>query len=87
MTTADRISKSWAIRRQLVQGILDQGEQLINAMMLVPETGEGLTFERWKRIVEQQLDVARRNYGNGEPLLSEQEIITLASILNPRRGW
>ena len=87
MTTASRISKSWNIRRQLVEGVLQQGDLLIDAMVLVPETSEGLTFERWKGIVEQELDRARANYGNGEPLLTEQEVVTLASILNPRRGW
>ena len=87
MTTADRIAKSWNIRRQLVNGILQQGDRLIDAMVLVPETSEGLTFERWKGIVEQELSSACANYGNGEPLLSEQEVITLAMILNPRRGW
>ena len=87
MTTPDRIGKSWAVRRELVQGILERGDTLIEALKLVPETGEGLTFERWKAVVLEEVEKARRLYGNGEPLLTEQEIVALASFLNPRRGW
>ena len=54
---------------------------------MIPETSEGLTFDRWKAVVEAEVEEARRMYGNGEPLLTEQEIVSLASFLNPRRGW
>ena len=87
MTTSERIRKSWRVRRELVQGILDRGDTLIAALELVPETSEGLTFERWKAVVMEEVEEARRLYGNGEPLLTEQEIVALASFLNPRRGW
>ena len=87
MTTSDRIRKSWRIRRELVQEILEHGDTLVAALELVPETGEGLTFERWKTIVMEEVEKARQLYGNGEPLLTEQEIVALASFLNPRRGW
>ena len=87
MTTSDRIRKSWNVRREMVQGILDRGDTLIEALELVPETSEGLTFERWKTVVMQEVEKARGLYGNGEPLLTDQEIVALASFLNPRRGW
>ena len=35
----------------------------------------------------EEVEGARQMYGNGEPLLTEQEITALASFLNPRRGW
>ena len=87
MTTSERIKKSWDVRRALVLGILDRGDTLIAALELVPETGEGLTFDRWKAVVMEEVEGARQMYGNGEPLLTEQEITALASFLNPRRGW
>lgn len=87
MDTAERIRKSWNTRRELVQGVLDRGDTLVAALVLVPETGEGLTSARWKEIVASEVEKARNRYGNGEPLLTEEEITALASFLNPRRGW
>ncbi|MDE2990062.1 MAG: hypothetical protein OXU21_03205 [Chloroflexota bacterium] len=54
MTTADRISKSWNVRRELVRGILAQGDRLIDAMTLVPETSEGtkVTMRNWGTAVQ-----------------------------------
>lgn len=87
MNTSDRIRKSWGIRRELVNGILERGDTLVAALRLVPETSEGLTFERWKTVVMEEVESARKRFGNGEPLLTEQEIIALASFLYPCRGW
>ena len=35
----------------------------------------------------QEVEAARWLYGNGEPLLTEQEIVALASFPFPCRGW
>ena len=87
MTTPERIQHSWNVRKKLIGGILERGDTLVAALKLVPETRDSLTFDKWKAIVARELDEAKRLYGNGEPLLSEQEITTLALILNPSRGW
>ena len=87
MDTVRRIQKSWNIRKGLLKGVIEQGEILIEALKLVPESGESITFERWKAIVAKELNEARGLYGNGEPLLSEQELTTLALIMYPVRGW
>ena len=87
MKTPDRIQKSWNIRKGLIQGILGRGEILVDSLKLIPETREALTFVRWKAIVAQELEEATRLYGNGEPLLSDSEMFTLAMITNPNRGW
>ena len=81
-----RIQKSWEVRRGLIDGILQRGETFVESLKLVPETRESLTFERWKQIVV-ELVAATELYGNGAPLLSEEELTTLASIMNPTRGW
>ena len=59
----------------------------MEAMKLAPDMGEALTFEKWREVVAQELEEARRLYGNGEPLLSEKELVTLAAITWPTRGW
>ena len=82
-----RIQNSWEMRRSLIDGILQRGETFVESLKLVPETRESLTFERWKQIVKGELSAAIEIYGNGEPLLSEEEITILASIMNPTRGW
>ena len=82
-----RIQKSWDVRRGLIDGILQRGETLVESLKLVPETRESLTFDRWKQIVEGELVAATELYGNGAPLLSEQELTTLAAITSPTRGW
>ncbi len=82
-----RIQKSWEVRRGLIDGILQRGETFVESLKLVPETRESLTFERWKQIVVVELVAATELYGNGAPLLSEEELTTLASIMNPTRGW
>ena len=82
-----RIQESWDVRRGLIDGILQRGETLVESLKLVPETRESLTFELWKKIVKGELSAAIEIYGNGEPLLSEEEITTLASIMSPTRGW
>ena len=88
MATPARIRESWNIRQGLIDGILNRGETLIESLELIPETRKSITFERWKEIVAKELEEATTLYGtNGEPLLSEQELVTLASITNPCRGW
>lgn len=87
MTDAERIQRSWDVRKGLIEGVLERGETLIESFKLAPEMGESLSFDAWKAIVEQELKEATDLYGNGEPLLSEQELLTLAAIMNPRRGW
>ena len=87
MDTAARIQKSWDVRRGLIDGILQRGDTLIESLKLVPETRESLTSDRWEQIVEGELAAATELYGNGAPLLSEQEMTTLALITNPTRGW
>ena len=87
MSTTARIQKSWDVRRVLIDGILQRGETLVESLKLVPETRDSLKFERWKQIVKGELSAAIEIYGNGEPLLSEEEITTLASIMSPTRGW
>ena len=87
MDTTARIQKSWDVRRGLIDGILERGETMVESLKLVPATRESLTFDRWKQIVARELVAATELYGNGEPLLSDQEITTLASITNPTRGW
>ena len=85
--TAARIQKSWDVRKGLIEGILDRGETLIESFKLAPEMGNALSFEQWKAIVAGELQAAKDLYGNGEPLLSEDELVTLALITNPKRGW
>ena len=85
--TAARIQKSWDVRRGLIDGILQRGETMVESLKLVPATRESLTFDLWKQIVAGELVAATKLYGNGEPLLSDQEITTLASITSPTRGW
>ena len=87
MDTTARIQKSWDVRRGLIDGIMQRGETLVESLKLVPETRESITFDRWKHIVEEELAAATELYGNGEPLLSEKELTTLASITSPTRGW
>ena len=87
MNTTARIQNSWDVRRSLIDGILQRGETLVESLKLVPEMRESLKFERWKQIVAGELAAATERYGNGEPLLSEPELTTLASIMNPTRGW
>ena len=87
METQARIQKSWDIRRHLINSILGHGDTLVRSLKLVPETRGELTFERWKAVVAEELKKATALYGNGEPLLSEQELIALAMITNPGRGW
>ena len=85
--TQERILKSWNVREELINSILNHGNTLVQSLKLVPETRSELTHERWKRIVAEELRKATSRYGNGEPLLSEQELTTLACITNPGRGW
>ena len=149
--TRERIEKSWNIRRALITKVLERGDTLVESLLLIPETGESITFERWKAVVVDELkeatdlfgnlliheaqqgcrdatyepsrfpvavpypsphratpayvvvtssdlDTSRNKvsvsglswisrFGNGEPLLSESEIVALAAITNPRRGW
>ena len=87
MTTSERIQKSWNVRSSLIDGILKRGQTIVDALKLAPDMGDALTHEKWKAIVAQELDEARKIYGNGEPILSEQELNTLAIITFPRRGW
>ena len=87
MNTTARIQKSWDVRRGLIDGILQRGETMVESLKLVPATRESLTFDRWKQIVAEELVAATELYGNGEPLLSDQEITTLAAITSPTRGW
>ena len=87
MDIATRIQRSWDVRRSLINGVLDRGDTLVESLKLIPETGESVTFEKWKEIVAQELAEATELYGNGAPLLSEQELVTLALITNPTRGW
>ena len=87
MDMASRIQRSWDVRRSLINGVLDRGDTLVESLKLIPETGESVTFEKWKGIVAQELAEATELYGNGAPLLSEQELVTLALITNPTRGW
>ena len=85
--TETRIQKSWTIRRELIDKIMQRGETLVASLKLVPETRDSITNNRWKEIVAQELELATRRFGNGEPLLSESELETLAFITNPCRGW
>ena len=87
LDTCERIQKSWDIRTGLIEGILDRGKTLTESFKLAPEMRAALTFEQWKDIVARELEEATALYGNGEPLLSEQELISLATIMNPKRGW
>ena len=87
MDTPARIQKSWNVRRGLIDGVLQRGETLVKSLKLIPETRDALTADKWKAIVAKELEAATRLYGNGEPLLSEQELVTLALITNPNRGW
>ena len=87
LNTKARIDKSWNVRKGLLHGILDRGDALVASLKLIPETREAITFDRWKSIVSEELEEAKSLYGNGEPLLSEQELIALAAITNPIRGW
>lgn len=87
MTTSDRIKKSWDVRAGLIDGIMKRGQTIVDAMMLAPDMGNALTHEKWKAIVAKELDEAKELYGNGEPILSEEELNTLAIITSPRRGW
>ena len=82
-----RIQKSWDVRKGLIEGILERGETLIESFKLAPGLGESLSFEQWQAIVAAELQAAKDLYGNGEPILSDQELVALASIMNPRRGW
>ena len=85
--TRERIEKSWNIRRALITKVLERGDTLVESLLLIPETGESITFERWKAVVVDELKKATDLFGNGEPLLSESGIVALAAITNPRRGW
>lgn len=87
MKKSARIQKSWDIRKGLVLGIIGRGETFIEALKQAPEIRDSLTFERWKGLVRKELDAKTKLYGNGEPLLSEEELNALASIMNPNRGW
>ena len=87
LTTPERIQKSWDIRRSLIEGILEKGDILVASLKLVPETRESLKFDHWKSIASQELEEARKIYGNGEPVLSERELHDLATITFPVRGW
>ena len=87
LDTPARIQKSWNVRRGLIDGILQRGETLVESLKLIPETRAALTSDKWKEIVAKELKEATQLYGNGEPLLSEQELVTLALITNPNRGW
>ena len=85
--TVRRFQKSWDIRRKLINGIMDRGDTLVESLKLIPESQDAMTFERWKRIVSKELEEATKLYGNGEPLLSDNELTTIAMITNPCRGW
>lgn len=87
MTVQDRINKSWNVRKGLIDGILQRGDTLVESLKLIPQMREALTHEEWKKIVADELEEARQLYGNGEPLLSESEMETLAIITNAKRGW
>ena len=85
--TRKRIEKSWSVRREFVNTVLERGQVLVDSLKLIPETRTEITSERWTAIVREELEAATRRYGNGEPLLSEAELVALAMITSPARGW
>ena len=67
--------------------MLERGDTLVESLLLIPETGESITFERWKAVVVDELKKATDLFGNGEPLsMSESEIGVTGCNTNPRRG-
>lgn len=86
MTDAERIQKSWDVRLNLIEGVLARGTTIVEAMKLAPDMGKALTFDKWREVVAEELKQARELYGNGEPLLSEDELVALAAITWPARG-
>lgn len=85
--TKQRIQKSWSVRREFLNTVLERGQVLVDSLKLIPETRAEITSERWTAIVREELEAATRRYGNGEPLLSETELVTLAALTSPARGW
>ena len=75
------------MRRSLIDGVTEKGDVLIASLKLVPETRNSLTFNHWKDIVSEELANVTALHGNGEPLLSDAELNTLAAITFPCRGW
>ena len=85
--TPERIQSAWNIRKELIRGILARGDTLVESLKLIPEARESFTFERWQKIVSDEVAAAVLHYGNGDPILSGDEILKLALITSPTRGW
>ena len=85
--TRERIEKSWNIRRALITKVLERGDTLVESLLLIPETGNP-SLSNAGRLSWSTNSRKQPIYSEmASPSCLESEIVALAAITNPRRGW